>query len=589
MEILDNSGGDFHIKLHIRNKSDNFIWSLVSVYGAAQDALKPAFLRELVNLAKDNPHPIIIGGDFNLLRYPHEKSKGRFDSHWSFLFNAVIDSLDLKEITMTGRQFTWANSLPDPTYEKLDRVLMDSDWESKFPLVSVRALPRIESLSDHAPILLTTGMPTSPPKRPFKFELGWLLREGFSDMVKNVWEQHYVAGSPIQRWNCKLRAVRKYLGGWARHTAGLLKQEKLSLSTSIDELEAIAEYRRLTTHELDLKNQNNAKLAGLLREEELKWYQRSKAQFLLEGDSNTRYFHSVANGRHRKKRIHSLVQDDETIEGQEQLKAYITTYYKNLFGAPEDSHITLDETRVDDIPQVSPQENALLSAPYSEEEIRKAVFQMEHNKAPGPDGFPAEFYQTFWDTIKNDLLQLFHELHSGQLDLFRINFGEIILLPKVNDADRIQQFRPICLLNVSFKIFTKVATIRLNSVADHVVRPTQTSFMQGRYILDGVVTLHETIHEMHRKKLNGVILKIEFEKAYDKVKWSFLQQTLRMKGFYPEWHALINNFISGGSVAIKVNDDVGKYFQTNKGLRQGDPLSPMLFNIVAEMLAILIE
>jgi hypothetical protein len=73
IEILDNSGGDFHIKLHIRNKSDNFIWSLVSIYGATQDVSKPAFLRELVNLAKDNPHPIIIGGDFNLLRYPTRK------------------------------------------------------------------------------------------------------------------------------------------------------------------------------------------------------------------------------------------------------------------------------------------------------------------------------------------------------------------------------------------------------------------------------------------------------------------------------------------------------------------------------------
>jgi hypothetical protein len=160
MEILDNSGGDFHIKLHIRNKSDNFIWSLVSVYGAAQDNFKPAFLRELVNLAKDNPYPMVIGGDFNLLRYPHEKSKGRFDNHWPFLFNAVIDSLDLREVATVGRHFTWANSLPEPTYEKLDRVLMDTDWEQKFPLVSVRALPRIVSLSDHAPILLSTGIPT---------------------------------------------------------------------------------------------------------------------------------------------------------------------------------------------------------------------------------------------------------------------------------------------------------------------------------------------------------------------------------------------------------------------------------------------
>jgi hypothetical protein len=187
------------------------------------------------------------------------------------------------------------------------------------------------------------------------------------------------------------------------------------------------------------------------------------------------------------------------------------------------------------------------------------------------------------------LLELFNDLHKGQIKLFKLNFGEIILLPKIKDADRIQQYRPICLLNVSFKIFTKVATIRLNAVADNVVRPTQTAFMQGRYILDGVVTLHETVHEMHRKNMNGVIFKIGFEKAYDEVKWPFLFQVLKMKGFSLEWRNLIRNFVQGGSVAIKVNDDTRHYFQTKKGLRQGDPLSPMLFNIVVDMLAILIE
>jgi hypothetical protein len=132
-----------------------------------------------------------------------------------------------------------------------------------------------------------------------------------------------------------------------------------------------------------------------------------------------------------------------------------------------------------------------------------------------------------------DLLELFSSLHSGQLELFHLNFGEIILLPKVNEEEGIQQYRPICLLNVSLKIFTKVATIRLNTVADHVVRPSQTAFMQGRNILDGVAILHETVHELHSKKLNGVIIKLDFEKSYDKVKWSFLQQTLRMNGFFP--------------------------------------------------------
>jgi hypothetical protein len=103
MKILTRLGGDYHIKLHIRNRAENFIWSLVAVYGAAQDEFKVDFLRELVNLAKDNPYPMITGGDFDLLRFCHEKSKDRFDDYWFFLFNDVIDSLDLREVSMIGR------------------------------------------------------------------------------------------------------------------------------------------------------------------------------------------------------------------------------------------------------------------------------------------------------------------------------------------------------------------------------------------------------------------------------------------------------------------------------------------------------
>jgi len=83
---------------------------------------------------------------------------------------------------------------------------------------------------------------------------------------------------------------------------------------------------------------------------------------------------------------------------------------------------------------------------------------MEHNKAPDPDGFPAEFYQQFWDVIKGDLMNMFHDLYKGDLLLFSLNFGVITLLPKTQEASKIQQYKPICLLNVIFKIFTKVAT-----------------------------------------------------------------------------------------------------------------------------------
>jgi hypothetical protein len=125
---------------------------------------------------------------------------------------------------------------------------------------------------------------------------------------------------------------------------------------------------------------------------------------------------------------------------------------------------------------------------------------MEHNKAPDPDGFPTEFYQVFWGIIKDDLLRLFSDLHRETLDLYSLNFEIITLIPKTQNATKIQQYRPICVLNVIFKIFTKVGTNRLNIVAKKVVSPTRTAFMPGRNIMEGVVILHQTIHELHTKK-----------------------------------------------------------------------------------------
>jgi hypothetical protein len=126
----------------------------------------------------------------------------------------------------------------------------------------------------------------------------------------------------------------------------------------------------------------------------------------------------------------------ERLKGHEKLKAYITNYYKNLFGDSDEGNFAMDESRTEDIPQVTAEENNLLMTTYTEEEVRKAIFLMEHNKAPGPDGFLTEFYQIFWETIETELLDMFSSLHAGQLELFRLNFGKIILLPKVNEAQK---------------------------------------------------------------------------------------------------------------------------------------------------------
>jgi len=108
---------------------------------------------------------------------------------------------------------------------------------------------------------------------------------------------------------------------------------------------------------------------------------------------------------------------------------------------------------------------------------------------------------------------LFEEFQVGSLNIHNLNFGTIILLPKSSEAKQIQQYRPIYLLNVSFKIITKVATNWITKIAHRVIRPSQTTFLPGRNIMEGAVILDETLHELHKKKQNGMVFMIDFEKA----------------------------------------------------------------------------
>ena len=357
----------------------------------------------------------------------------------------------------------------------------------------VHAMTR--SGSDHTPLIIDSGKHAHlGNKAMFSFELSWLRKEGFYDLITREWNSVTTGSSPIERWQNKIRHLRQYLRGWAKNISGEYKKLKQKLILLIDELDIKAETSTLTTAECAVKKEADERMAQLRRDEESKWAQRAKVKHVQEGGNNTKYFHLIANGKHRKKIIFQLEQDEGTIVGENNLKVFISEYYKRLFGAPDPCHFSLEESFIADLPQITPQENSILTSVFTEKEVFEAISQMELNKAPGPDGFPAEFYQKFWLLIKADLMAMFTQLHCGDLPLFQLNFGVITLLPKKVDACRIEQYRPICLLNVSFKIFTKVGTNRVSSIAQKVIRPTQTAFMPGRNILEGVVILHETIH-----------------------------------------------------------------------------------------------
>jgi hypothetical protein len=153
----------------------------------------------------------------------------------------------------------------------------------------------------------------------------------------------------------------------------------------------------------------------------------------------------------------------------------------------------------------------------------------------------------------------------------------------VDEARDMRNFRPISLINCSFKIFSKVLTNRLSKVAQRLISSNQSAFIKGRYILESVVVAHEIVHSLHKSGDPGMILKLDYEKAYDRVSWNFLFDMLTSRGFSENWVNWMKAIVKCGSFGVNLNGEESSYFKPSKGLRQGDPISPLLFNLVVDV------
>jgi hypothetical protein len=166
--------------------------------------------------------------------------------------------------------------------------------------------------------------------------------------------------------------------------------------------------------------------------------------------------------------------------------------------------------------------------PFSEKEVVVVIESMKPDSAPGPNGFTVVFFKKLWQYIKHEIMLMVGDFNKARLDLQRLNYGVITLVPKVREANSIKQYIPTCpkLLNVNFKKFPKLHMDRLTPMASKLISTNQTSFIKGRNILEGVVILHEILHEFRISGRKGILFKIDFEKAYDKVKLKFVQEVL---------------------------------------------------------------
>ena len=239
--------------------------------------------------------------------------------------------------------------------------------------------------------------------------------------------------------------------------------------------------------------------------------------------------------------------------------------------------------------RVSDIENVELTLPFLSEEVARAIMEMKANSAPGPDGLPVVFFKTFWDEMKGLIMPMFQEFYIGTLVISRLNFGVVTLFPEIVGATDIRQFRPITVLNVIHRIFSKVCATRLTPVMERLTHPYQFTFLKGRYIHDGILAFHEIIHAVKSRPQKDVFLKLDFQKAYDRLDWAFLRLALERRGLDDRMICWIMQIVMSGNTAININGDVGPYFRPTCGYRQGDPISPLLFNSAVDVLAEVLE
>ncbi|XP_074313520.1 uncharacterized protein LOC141648697 [Silene latifolia] len=419
-------------------------------------------------------------------------------------------------------------------FEILDRAIASSNWMSFYP--NMEFIHHAFTSSDHCPISVKFHNQNLVYKKapPFRFELVWTLRNDFSKMVKSCW-QYQFQGSYMYCLSQKYKFLKQKAKKWNESTFGNIFRQ---LSIAEKKLENI-QNQLGTSHIADLENAQLRwlkKRDALLDYKRVYWQQKTRINKANFGDNNTKFFQSYATIRRSRNGIKQFFnKNGACITDKDLIKQEISDEFKIRFTKNQSCIFDKDE----DFKSI------------------KGLISTEDN-----------------NFLTSKLLK-------------EVNHTFIALIPKIDNPQTANHFRPISLCSTVYKIISKIIATRLRSVLHKIIHPFQGAFTPNHFIQDNILLAHEIFNSFKRKKgkAGWIAIKLDMEKAYDRLEWNFIEETFKQMGFNHKWISWIMECIKTTSFSVLVNGTPGDVFRPTRGIRQGDPLSPYIFIMCAELLA----